>query len=57
MKTLLMLKRTMKNIIKNTMHIVQELRLQELIFLHNHLKLNYKSFYLSATTFDVILSH
>ena len=42
MKTLLMLRRTMKNVTKNTMHIVQELRLQELIFLHNHLKLNYK---------------
>ena len=42
----------MKNITKNTMYNVEELHLQELYIFHNHLELNYKSFYI-----DVIPSH
>ena len=41
-----------KNMTNNTIYIAQEL-----IFFHNHLKLNYKSFHLSATPLNVILSH
>ena len=41
----------MKNITNNNMYTVQELHIFQ-----NHLELNYKSFYLSATLLDVISS-
>ena len=41
-----------KNITNNIMYTVIELHI-----FYNHLELNYKSFYLSATPLDVIPSH
>ena len=54
---MLMLTIIMKNTAKNTIYIVQELRSQELHIFHNHLELNSKSCYLSATPLNAIPSH